>query len=68
MHKINTLTASEVFAMLTEEFAEVVQIISGIAKKVQLVTDMQKQMYKKIETHIKNAEDIVIEHKEQKTS
>lgn len=54
--------------MLTEEFAEVVQIISGIAKKVQLVTDMQKQMYKKIETHIKNAEDIVIEHKEQKTS
>lgn len=66
MPKINTLSISEVFAMLTEEFAEVVQIISGIAKKVQLVTDMQKQMYKKIETHIKNAEEIVIEHKEPK--
>lgn len=49
--------------MLTEEFAEVVQIISGIAKKVQLVTDRNKEITQKIETQISKAENLLQEHK-----
>ncbi len=58
------MSITEVFVMLTEEFAEVVQILSGITKKVQLVTDRQKQMSKKIQNHIKDAEEIITEHQE----
>lgn len=49
--------------MLSEEFAEVVQIISGIAKKVQLVTDKNKEITLKIEKQISKAEDLLEEHK-----
>jgi phage shock protein A len=45
--------------MLTEEFAEVVQILSGLVEKIQTVTDRQKEVSKKIETQIKETEMMI---------
>ena len=48
--------------MLTEEFSQLTQIISNITKRVQTATERQKEISAKIETEIKEAENMIKNH------